>query len=72
VDIKSSRISVHEITLLLTSTIHRELAYRLLVWWSMGNCRTPSIQPVSKEGGNFLEKRMFGGVVVGWWTKDSV
>jgi hypothetical protein len=33
---------------------------------------TPHIKPVSKEGGNFLEKRFFGGPVVGWWAEGSV
>ena len=30
------------------------------------------IKPVVREGGNFIEQRLFGGSVTGWWKKNEI
>ena len=69
---KKKRISAEKLSLIIASTIFHELAHYLTLWWSQGHCRTPVIEPVSEEGGNFIELRIFGGVVMGWWRENEI
>ena len=67
---KKKRISSSKLNLIITSTIFHQLAHYLMLWWSQGQCCTPVMEQVLKESGNFVELRIFGGPVMGWWEKN--
>lgn len=40
-----------------------ELAHSALVWYSKGACDSPQISWIDREGGFYVEKAFFGGIV---------
>lgn len=65
------RIDASQIIASYIAVLLHELAHRLLVWWSRGNCRTPDLGPLLRESGRFIEEAFLGGVLEGWWAKDK-
>jgi hypothetical protein len=47
---------------MLIAVILHEFAHSLLVWYAGGACDSPRIGGIGGEGGNFVEKTLFGGI----------
>lgn len=66
----NKRIDASQIIATYIVVLLHELAHRILVWWSRGNCHTPDLGPLLGESGRFIEEAFLGGVLEGWWDKD--
>lgn len=44
------------------SVVLHELAHSALVWYGLGACDSPQLGGIEREGGNYIEKAIFGGI----------